>query len=300
MKQLIYSTLFIIGACLFMGCKSNSTPQVSATQADSLQVAGEVASNLVVDSLVSEAEQDSSVSCRIVIDYPLGRDSLATAVRNYLCQELGNHYLPLINDEGNAKKYPKYSPNANKDQNLVEFYGNGNFNYLQDQYKEMTSNIEDKDFKPQLNYEVKIKKTDDNDRYVTFRTTTYAYLAGAHGSAVDYSVNISKARKKPVTTIVNKQKLKKIQPILRQGVLDYLNADAEEKIHDENLNDYLFIDKGIIPLPTRTPYLTKDGVHFIYQQYEIGPYAMGMVEFTVPYTKIKPFLTEEALKLCKQ
>lgn len=300
MKQLIFSTLFIIGTCLFMGCKSGNTQQNTAAQEDSLQVAGEEASNLVVDSLVSESEQDSSVSCRIAIDNPRGNDSLAMAVRNYLCQELGNQYLPLLNDEGNAKKYPKYNPNKDKNQDFVDFYGSGNFNYLQEQYKEMTSNVEDKDFKPQLNYEIKIKKTDDNERYVTFRTTTYAYLAGAHGSAVDYSINISKDSKKPVTAVVNKDKLKEIQPILRQGVLDYLNADAEEKIHDENLNDYLFIDKGIIPLPARTPYLTKDGVHFIYQQYEIGPYAMGMVEFTVPYAKIKPFLTGEALKLCKQ
>lgn len=300
MKQFIFSTLFIIGTCLLMGCKSNSTQQVSATQADSIPAIGETIGNLTVDSLTNEEKQDSNISCRIVVDEPSGQDSLAMAVRKYLCKELGNHYLPLINDEGNAKKYPKYSASTERGQDVVDFYGKGNFKYLLEQYKDMKSNIEDNDFNPQLSYEVKIKKTDENDQYVTFQTTTYAYLAGAHGSAVDYSVNINKDSKKPVTAVVNKEKLKEIQPILRQGALDYLNADAEEKIHDENLNDYLFIDKGIIPLPTHTPYLTKDGVHFIYQQYEIGPYAMGMVEFTVPYAKIKPFMTEEALKLSKQ
>lgn len=300
MKQLIYSTLFIIGACLFMGCKPSSTKQNADVQADSLQATGEVTGNLAVDSLNYEEEQDSNITCRIVIDAPTGQDSLATAVRNYLCQELGKQYLPLINDEGNAKNYPKYNASTDKGQDFVDFYGKGNFKYLLEQYKDMKSNIEDNDFNPQLSYEVKVRKTDDNDRYVTFQTTTYAYLAGAHGSAVDYSINISKATKKPVTAIVNKEKLKEIQPILRQGALAYLNADTEEKIHDENLNDYLFIDKGIIPLPAHTPYLVKDGVHFIYQQYEIGPYAMGMVEFTVPYAKIKPFLTKEALNLSKQ
>ena len=75
--------------------------------------------------------------------------------------------------------------------------------------------------------------------------------------------------------------------------------ENEEQITDAQLNDYLFIENGIIPLPSSSPYLAKYGVHFIYQQYEIGPYAMGLVSFTVPLDKIKPYLTAEALKLLK-
>ena len=119
--------------------------------------------------------------------------------------------------------------------------------------------------------------------------------------------------------MVDTTRVKDLQPILRKGVLSYLNQQSgdenqtaneektgnegqnenEEQITDAQLNDYLFIENGIIPLPSSSPYLAKDGVHFIYQQYEIGPYAMGLVSFTVPLDKIKPYLTAEALKLLK-
>ena len=107
--------------------------------------------------------------------------------------------------------------------------------------------------------------------------------------------------------MVDTARVKDLQPILRKGVLSYLNQQSgnesqtenEEQITDAQLNDYLFIENGIIPLPSSSPYLAKDGVHFIYQQYEIGPYVMGLVSFTVPLEKIKPYLTGEALKLLK-
>ena len=31
---------------------------------------------------------------------------------------------------------------------------------------------------------------------------------------------------------------------------------------------------------------------FIYQPYEIAPYAVGSISFTIPYENLKPFLTE--------
>ncbi|MCC6584829.1 MAG: DUF3298 domain-containing protein [Chitinophagales bacterium] len=36
--------------------------------------------------------------------------------------------------------------------------------------------------------------------------------------------------------------------------------------------------------------MSKDGVEFQYNSYEIGPYALGAPSFTIPYTDIQPFL----------
>ncbi len=41
-------------------------------------------------------------------------------------------------------------------------------------------------------------------------------------------------------------------------------------------------------------HLVKEGVQFDYQHYEIGPGYFGQVSITIPYEKIKPYLTEEA------
>jgi hypothetical protein len=56
-------------------------------------------------------------------------------------------------------------------------------------------------------------------------------------------------------------------------------------------------DVNRIPLPSAAPAFTKKGLAFIYQQYEIAPYAAGMVNFDIAYDKIRPFLTAEAQAL---
>jgi hypothetical protein len=36
--------------------------------------------------------------------------------------------------------------------------------------------------------------------------------------------------------------------------------------------------------------LTKDGIQFMYNPYEIGPYALGPSKFIIPYSELKPYL----------
>ena len=55
-----------------------------------------------------------------------------------------------------------------------------------------------------------------------------------------------------------------------------------------------------LPLPATDPWLTKKGVSFIYQQYEIAPYAAGMPSFVLAYDDIRPYLTEDAAKMLRK
>ena len=52
-----------------------------------------------------------------------------------------------------------------------------------------------------------------------------------------------------------------------------------------------------LPLPDFEPYLTEQGVTFIYQPYEISYYAAGKPEFTIPYNVVKPYLKAQAIEL---
>ena len=102
---------------------------------------------------------------------------------------------------------------------------------------------------------------------------------------------------------VDSTALKALQPILREGVKSYFVDVAKndgESVSDTDIKDFmdgLFIENGIIPLPAAAPYLSPDGVVFVYGQYEIGAYAIGMPTFTVPYDKIEKYLTPEARRL---
>lgn len=120
------------------------------------------------------------------------------------------------------------------------------------------------------------------------------YLGGAHGSSSIEVANILKPSGKRLTQTIDTLKLKEMQPMLRKGVLAYINANSDSSITDSSLNDYLLIEGNLIPLPATLPYLAADGLHFVYQQYEIAPYAMGIITFTVPYAEAKSFMTAEA------
>lgn len=293
MKKLQLSVILLsVIALAFTGCKASSSK--SAAIADSTQANN--AETLVTDSFVSIQKGDSSLSCKVIVDYPTEPDSLSMAVREYISQELAKNYLPYSDEESVANKYPKFSGDLSKGQALVDYYGKGNFKYL----KEEQAGIEPlAAVKPSLEYEAEIRKIGETATYITYKTFTYNYQAGAHGATTEYAVNINKATRKVMAQTVDTLKVKEMQPLLRKGVLSYFKERGEKEVNEKNLNEYLFIENGIIPMPTKTPFLAKDGVHFIYQQYEIGAYAIGMVSFVIPYSDIKPYLTAEALKLTK-
>ena len=254
-----------------------------------------IPATLATDSIVFNEKSDSSTECKIVVDYPTGDDSLAMGVRNYIARELSSVYLPLVNADSDRKTYAMYSGNIDNGKDVVSYYCKGTIQYL----KEQCSQLREAGMTemPHLSCDVSVRKTYENNAYVTYTTSTYSFLGGAHGSAMTYSVNIAKSNASVVEQVVDTTKTLAMQPLLRAGVVRYLRSIGDNNITVKNLGDYLFIENGVVPLPANVPYLAKDGVHFVYQQYEIGPYAMGMVAFTVPYSKIKPFLTKEAKTL---
>lgn len=83
------------------------------------------------------------------------------------------------------------------------------------------------------------------------------------------------------------------------GLKQYVESTGQKVNDDKQLAEVLFINNDVnyLPLPETPPYLTEKGMAFIYQPYEIAPYAVGSISFTIPYENLKPFLTETVNKL---
>lgn len=64
--------------------------------------------------------------------------------------------------------------------------------------------------------------------------------------------------------------------------------------------DMLNEDFELSPMPKEEPYLTKNGVQFDYQHYEIGAGALGQISIVVPYESIKQYMSDEARQLVYQ
>lgn len=299
-KQHLSLITLALVASIMMGCKASSTKAQAANDIKEARAAD----TLVINTDSCILQEGKIVQCAISVDYPTEPNELSKNIRAILNEELASLYLGSMNGD-EIEKQESYKGDLSNGNLVIEKYCKDNFAYLKSQMKDL------KDADPRANanmsYDIRLNKEAETDSYVTYHCLSYAYLAGAHGSTFERSFNIVKATGKKLSQVVDTARVKDLQPILRKGVLSYLNQQSgnesqtenEEQITDAQLNDYLFIENGIIPLPSSSPYLAKDGVHFIYQQYEIGPYAMGLVSFTVPLEKIKPYMTREALKLLK-
>jgi hypothetical protein len=150
---------------------------------------------------------------------------------------------------------------------------------------------------PKFEYDFSLVKTDETDRYVVFLNEDYVYLGGAHGGIVGQGpLTFDKKTGDLVEQFLEPGCLKDIQPLLRKGLAEYF-ADNGEEIEPESVDEYLMTDNGVIPFPAWTLFPTESGLGFLYQQYEIAPYAVGMPGFTIPYDDLLPYLTAEAKAL---
>lgn len=291
MKRFRYIRFTLVAAGMalmaFAGCTSRVAKSgTAAAEQDSVQQTAAFAT----DSIAFCEQKDSTLKCSVVVDYPSGDDSLSVGVRRYVAGELARLFLPTMQEEDEPAAVFKGAKEDGKA--LVDFYGNMNNVYLKAQYAELKElGIAG------LSYDLSIRKTYETDRYLTYETSCYVFLGGAHGSAMCRPVNIVKATGKVLAATVDTLKQKALQPILRRGVKEYISKAENRKIKDRDLQNMLFVEHGIIPLPATVPVLTSEGLRFVYQQYEIGPYALGMVEFTVPYADVKSCLTKEAAEL---
>ena len=146
-------------------------------------------------------------------------------------------------------------------------------------------------------FDFNLLKAREMDQYVVFQSQDYVYLGGAHGGVTGRGgLTFDKKDGLLVEKFLDPACLDAIQPLLRKGLAQYFSEEDME-IAQEELDNYLFLETGVIPFPAWTPYPSEEGLVFTYQQYEIASYAAGMPAFTVPYEDLLPYLTPEARAL---
>lgn len=135
-----------------------------------------------------------------------------------------------------------------------------------------------------------------NDRFVTYRIYANNYAGGAHGM---YFVNLVSY------DLVNKEAINNKYLFKKGSEKDIENLLLEAMLNDKNWNEWHPEDKTKSDIKERlkkdwTEFfipeagLTEDGLMFSFQPYEIDCFAAGCLHFTLPYSAVKPYLTEKA------
>ena len=252
-------------------------------------------SALTTDSIVKSYNSDTLAIANLKIDYPKdGGSEILDSARAYICNELGKHFID-VDENGKPRKTNATFSGDIKDGNAVaEFYGNAFKKEISDMRKADTM------LPSTIGYvhDVSIKKLCDSETFVTFLTTDYCFLGGAHGNETVIGATLSKDRGHLISQPVDTNKVKELQPLLRKGLVKYF-SNQDSNINENNLTDFLFIDGNLIPMPATSPYFTADGIVFTYQQYEIAPYAAGQPSFTLSYKDVASYLTKEAFEVAE-
>ena len=257
----------------------------------------------------STAHADLSVKVELPVP---GQGAAAERIRKKLV-EVMDEQLSHIGTYEEERQFPAFKGDAGKTESLLTYYRDKALEVLgklsQEDYEERVNSIEENDGltdeqrkeilddMPGWEYDFGLLKERETDEYVVFLSQDYVYLGGAHGGVTGRgSLTFDKKDGHLVEQFLDPACLDAIQPLLRKGITAYFSDDDNE-ISPEELDNYLFLESGVIPFPAWTPYPDEDGLVFTYQQYEIASYAAGMPNFTVPYEDLRPYLTPEAKAL---
>ena len=245
---------------IILGCQSNKTDKAH-------QVNG--ANSVAKDTMTYEMRTIKEISPYIAehddvldtsyaeVTYPVFQDSnLNNLVQSTI----------LIDGEPNIQTY------AN---NFIEGYGNF---------------IEEND----LNYPIAWTKSTNvnislySPELICIKNSTYEFSGGAHGSSFEnISVfELENFRKLALNSFISDNKMKEFTKIAEN-----IFRKAENLSDTSSLERDYFFEEGKFALSANYG-ITKNGIMFHYNPYEIKPYAAGTTTIVVPFSEIKEFMTE--------
>lgn len=228
---------------------------------------------LNTDSIKYE-KVSKSIKCSLYMDYPIeGNDALMLMIREWVSEQLGG----------------TYKGNYAYGDSLIKYYGSVAMD-------SMAHYAKDVQLGNQLEEDVRIEKKYETNKLVTYIATSYNYLGGAHGGATFTGATFRKSdgRKFGYDMFTNEARYGKMNELIKSGLKEYFKVRTDEELQQNLLapnNIYL------LPLPQNPPFFTKNGLTFVYAQYEIACYPAGMPKFTIPYNIIIKMLTVSAVSL---
>lgn len=132
----------------------------------------------------------------------------------------------------------------------------------------------------------------ETEKVLTYTGSIYTYTGGAHGSTVSFGSTFRTDNGKALGwDIFQPDSLPAIKNMVKEAIkTQYFKAGND-------FSDYLLVKESEFPLPQTAPIFVKDGIEFIYQQYEIAPYAAGMPSCVLPYPALISSLADTIVPL---
>lgn len=222
---------------------------------------------------------DSRHGLNISVDYPTGgNDVLRDSLLTYLNRKMADVFRQFCLSSGNAN-VPEYAGRADG-KSFVKYYSCA----IADSMDAINSDL-------QLTFnrcwlQTSLHRTYEDDRVVSYEASGYAYMGGAHGLQFCDGATFDKATGRRLTLLGSSE--------------DLLRLVTDKLRRNQDLDKGLHFSQEPVPMPKAEPYLTGDGkIKFVYQPYEIGPYAMGMPSCDFYPWELEKWLTGDGKMLLR-
>ena len=243
---------------------------------------------------------------KLDVDFPAEEDSstVSQSVLAWLCDEVRGRCFPnyegtpidsAICVEADAETFAE---------DMVKTYGRLGLERMVSELRE----IAEEGFSNSYNNYLTIELLEDTVSYLTMSLGHEVYTGGAHGLFYTEGVTFRKSDGQQLGwQHFNMDKRAELVELMKQELMSYFSGDGDNAVTtDSALFDHLLLYDNPdtpqnelefgLPLPATQPWITRDGINFLYQQYEIAAYAYGCPWVTLPIDAVKPFLTTDGLQ----
>jgi hypothetical protein len=159
-------------------------------------------------------------------------------------------------------------------------------NYQLQEYD--TTNISSSYYELLWSVDKSMKVVCNSDELLSLEFSAYQFAGGAHGmyGSVFSSIDMKTGKQIRLYEVIDTLQKSKIAKILTQKVRYNYDIKASDSLSDAN-----FFTESIVP--GNNFYLTKKGIGFFYNPYEVACYALGTVNVFVPFNEIKEFMKKD-------
>ena len=259
------------------------------------------------------ADSTDYADLTVNVELPVAGSAASRAVRAALL-DLMDQSLSHADTYEEERAFPLFSGDTDDTAALMEYYEERTLRHLgslsQADADERKQSIRENDdlsaaekaelleYLPRWSFDYELKKVRETDRYLVFSLQDISYMGGAHGSVGGAGFpTFDRQDGHQVVPVLRPDCTEDIQPLLLRGLREYFREAGVELESGELMEMLTLPEEGLVPLPTWEPYPAEDGLVFLYQQYEIAPYASGMPSFVLPFDEVKEFLSADALRV---
>lgn len=143
------------------------------------------------------------------------------------------------------------------------------------------------------NYEISVQVIGQNRHWMQMEVSTWGFTGGAHDFAYIYYYVLEKAtgRKLKLNDFFDSTKLEKLRQMGEVEFCKVRKITPSQSLSDAGFDfedDRFFLPENF--------YFDQAGIHFIFNDYEVGPYTMRETEFFLPANKVVPLMKQPGKK----